>query len=209
VITIVVASSKGGAGKSTLSVHLSVAAWLVGERVLLLDADPQGSSFAWSQAREADGPTVRAVEPSEVQSALRKAASEGYGVVFIDTQPRAAASLTNIARGADLAVLPVRPTPFDLDTSKPTARIVAAAGVPFAFVLNACKPRSPDIALSREVLAEVGSVFEETIGDRTVYARSLQTGRSCQEYEPTSDAAREIARLWSEIARRTDVVPTR
>lgn len=206
--TIAVASVKGGSGKSTISVHLAVAALRAGERVALLDCDPQGSAAAWHAARELAEPYVASVDPADVSKALAKARAGDYSVVIVDTQPRLAASLTNLARATDYILSPMQPTPFDLDTADSVRRIVTAAGKPYAFILSRCPARSPDIALARATLEAIGPVFDEAVGDRRIYARSLQTGRSCQEYEPTSDAALEIGRVWSELSRRAHVVST-
>jgi chromosome partitioning protein len=197
-------------------VHLAVAALRDGYRVAIIDADPQGSAVAWSQARAADGPYVVAIDPGDVPKALGEAAAEGYGLIVVDTQPRASASLGHIARVADFVLIPVQPAPYDLATGEGTQRIMVAAGAPFAFILNRCPARAPEIAEGRAVLAQLGPVFDVTIGERRIYSRSLQTGRSCQEYDPSShtaheierarDAGLEIARAWSELSRRAHVV---
>ena len=50
-------SQKGGSGKTTLAVHIAVAAQGAGERVVLIDTDPQSSALAWAQARKAEHPS--------------------------------------------------------------------------------------------------------------------------------------------------------
>jgi chromosome partitioning protein len=200
---IAIVSQKGGSGKSTLSVHLAVAAMRTGQKVAILDTDPQGSAAAWGETREADFPPVVAVAAEDLAGALAEARSEGYDVVLIDTQPRASASLANIVAAADWALIPVRPSVFDITTADQTQRIVSAAGTPYAFILNACPARAPEIAEGREVLAQLGPVLDVAIGERRVYGRALQTGQSVQEFDAHSDAAMEIERAWSEIERRT------
>jgi chromosome partitioning protein len=64
-------SQKGGVGKSTLTVHLAVAAWQAGQKVAVLDADPQASAGAWHRVREAADPPVAAVPVSELERALK------------------------------------------------------------------------------------------------------------------------------------------
>jgi chromosome partitioning protein len=201
--SIAIVSQKGGSGKSTLSVHLAVAALRTGQRVAVIDTDPQGSSAAWGDSREADEPAVVAIVAGELPSAIEEARSEGFDVIVIDTQPRASASLSNIVQAADFALIPIRPSAFDVATAEQTQRIVTAAGTPFTFVLNECPNRAPEIAESRAVLAQLGFVLDVTIGERRFYGRVLQTGLAVQEFEPTSDAAREIERAWSEIERRS------
>jgi chromosome partitioning protein len=203
-ITIAVVSQKGGSGKSTLSVHLAVAALHAGHKVAILDTDPQGSAAAWGEARKADDPPVVALAAGDLAGALDEARAEGYDVVLIDTQPRASASLANIIAAADWALIPVRPSVFDITTADQTQRIATAAGTPFAFILNECPARAPEIAEAREFLAQLGDVLDVAIGERRIYGRALQTGLSVQEFDPNSDAAREIASAWSEIQRRSE-----
>ena len=49
--TVLVASSKGGAGKTTIATHLAAQSALDGLRTALVDADPQASSTRWAQKR--------------------------------------------------------------------------------------------------------------------------------------------------------------
>ncbi len=56
--TIAVISQKGGTGKSTIAIHLAVAAHLAGHRCAVVDLDPQASARKWGDKREADGPEV-------------------------------------------------------------------------------------------------------------------------------------------------------
>jgi chromosome partitioning protein len=202
-IAIAIVSQKGGAGKSTLTVHLAVAALRAGRKVAILDTDPQGSAAAWGEVRADDTPPVVAIAAADIASALAEARSEGYDVVLIDTQPRASASVANLIAAADWALIPVRPSVFDITTAEQTQRIVIAAGTPFAFVLNACPARAPEIAEGRSVLAQLGPVLGVAIGERRVYGRALQSGQAVQEFDAQSDAAIEIERAWSEIERRS------
>jgi chromosome partitioning protein len=202
--SIAIVSQKGGSGKSTLSVHLAVAALRAGQKVAIIDTDPQGSAAAWGETRESEDPAVVAIAAGELVGALAEARSEGFDVVIIDTAPRASASLANIVQAADFALIPIRPSAFDVATAEQTQRITTAAGTPFAFVLNECPARAPEIAESRAALEQLGPVLDVTIGERRVYGRALQTGLSVQEFDPSSDAAREIERAWSEIQRRAN-----
>jgi hypothetical protein len=72
-LTLAVVSQKGGAGKTTLTVHLAVAAMRAGEKVAILDTDPQHSASAWARTREDEEPLVVEVDPGEVPEALAAA----------------------------------------------------------------------------------------------------------------------------------------
>ena len=76
-------SQKGGSGKTTLVVHIAVAA-SKSEQVILIDTDPQGSATAWGQARKSKPPTVHKTTPSALAEVLRK--TDGT-LAIIDTPP--------------------------------------------------------------------------------------------------------------------------
>ena len=83
-------SQKGGSGKTTLSVHTAVAAEATGERVCVIDADPQESATAWASAREAGTPIVATAQAGELDAALRAAEGEGITLAVVDAPPHAA-----------------------------------------------------------------------------------------------------------------------
>jgi cellulose biosynthesis protein BcsQ len=123
-------TQKGGSGKTTLALHVAVAALEDGARVVLVDTDPQESATAWKGAREAEDPvvvTVGADRVAEVQAAAR---DDGMSLCIIDSAPHAGAVATKLARSADLVVIPCRPDAIDLAAVGAAMDIVQAAGVP-------------------------------------------------------------------------------
>ena len=79
-----VAQGKGGVGKTTLATSLAVAAEAQGERVLLLDLDPQGSSLLWSQTRgQSKPPTVIDVAPEKLNEVI----SAGFSALLDGSRP--------------------------------------------------------------------------------------------------------------------------
>jgi chromosome partitioning protein len=205
VLTIAVISTKGGCGKSSISAHLAVAALRAGEKVAILDTDPQGSASAWGEARQAEQPRVLAVDPGEVAAAVGAAKQDGYTLVVIDSAPRAEASAASTCRAADFVLVPCRPSAFDLATVKQTVAIVAAAErMAFsALVLNGCRARSPEVEQARAFLGKFDTALAPVeMGDRTAFARAVQTGRSVQEIDPHGAAAEEIAALWTYVCKR-------
>ncbi len=81
---VAVLSEKGGAGKTTLSVHLATAAQLAGNPAALLDLDPQGSAFAWAERRTVP-PEAQAILPVALPGWLKKLDEAGAGLVVLDT----------------------------------------------------------------------------------------------------------------------------
>ena len=96
--SVAFAAMKGGVGKTTLAVHLAVAALRAGERVAIIDTDPQASAAAWARIRGGGSPDVVPVPAQRLTEALA-AAEEDYSVVIVDSAPRAsAASIRSMAK---------------------------------------------------------------------------------------------------------------
>ncbi len=114
-------SQKGGSGKTTLSVHTAVAAEATGERVCVIDADPQESATAWASAREAGTPIVATAQAGELDAALRAAEGEGMTLAVVDAPPHAAPAAGQIARRSELVLIPVdRPRLTSLRSRPPS-----------------------------------------------------------------------------------------
>src|SRR5215217_5460300 len=106
---IALLSQKGGSGKTTLAVHIAVAAVEAGERVVLIDTDPQGSAKAWSQARTTEAPSVQKTTASGIGRMMEQALREKATLVVIDTAPHATPGVDAIASKADFLLIPCRP----------------------------------------------------------------------------------------------------
>jgi len=193
-------SQKGGSGKTTLSVHTAVAAEAEGERVCVVDADPQESATAWAGARETATPIVATAQAGELSGALDAAKAEGMSLAVIDGPPHAAPAASQIARRAELVLIPVRPAAFDLAAVPAAVEIVKATKARGAFVLSACPFRAPEIAETRAALEAYGlPIFPGEIIDRRAFARAITTGSAVTEFEAEGKAAEEIRALWSWI----------
>lgn len=196
---ITLAAQKGGAGKTTLAVHLAVQAHKAGERVVLVDTDPQGSATAWARARGQDAPVIVAATSSQLSDVMAASSNDGMTLVIIDTPPHAAPGAAAASTLADLVLVPVRPSAFDLAASGASAEIARTAKRA-AFVLSACPSRAPEIMEARKALELQGlPVLDTEIGERRSYARAVASGRAVAEFEPAGRAAQEISQLWREI----------
>src|SRR3954452_12238117 len=113
--TLVLASAKGGVGKSTLSAHLAIAAEAAGVgSVVLLDTDPQASLSKWWNKRRADTPGFAGIKGS-LSATLAQLDKAGIALAIIDTPPSLSASIDATVRVADLVLIPVTPSPIDLE----------------------------------------------------------------------------------------------
>jgi chromosome partitioning protein len=192
-------SQKGGSGKTTLAAHISVAA---GEKVILIDLDPQASASAWAQARKKEHPKVLKATTGDLARLLHQSDAS---IVIIDTPPHAQAGSDAIARLADLIVIPCRPSVLDLAAVASSVNIVRASGKPAAFVLNAVNSRVAEVGQARKALERYGyPICPVEIGNRQAYSRALASGSSVTEFEPKSLAAQEINALWEWIGKQLE-----
>jgi chromosome partitioning protein len=205
-VVITVASRKGGSGKSTLTAHLSAYANKASRRCLLIDADPQGSLTLWHGLRKSGEPLLRSATRG-VDNLIKAAKDAGLEWVFIDTPPQMSGIVNDAIRAATLVVIPARPSVFDIDAVKETIEYARERRKPYAIVLNGAPPKrdtseAPITALAREGLDKLKApVWSGQITHRTTYSLALAEGEGAREFDPDSQAAGEIARLFSAIER--------
>jgi len=197
--TVAILSGKGGSGKSTIALHLAVAAERRGHSVAVLDVDPQASSATWADSRESETPSVTSLQPSRIAKALETAREAGASLAIIDTAPHSADAAMIAAEAADLVLVPCRPGILDLRAIGSTSRIMKLAAKPAFVVLNATPPHAPRLVEdARTAVATHGlDVAPAVIAQRAAVAHSLTVGQTAEEYEPGGKAAEEIAALFA------------
>ncbi len=164
VITFV--TQKGGSGKTTLAISCAVAGEQAGNKILILDMDPQGSAEAWYQDREAETPRLARVSSTDLDVAIRKAKAAGFQIVLIDTPGRDDPATAAAIRVADICVVPCRPTPSDMKATPPTAATIKRLNKAAAFVLTQTPVRGFRIAEARAGLGMLGMVAPVLIVSR-------------------------------------------
>jgi chromosome partitioning protein len=196
--TLALVCQKGGAGKSTLAIHLAVEAAVNGLRTLIMDLDPQASAARWGDRRKAAPIDVDvAVESAaRLDAALKIAETEGYDLVVIDTAPHADQAALRVARVADLILVPVRCSILDLDAVGTTMDLCALAKRPSLMVINAAPIRSRVVQDAIDTVTKLGGkVCPTIIRERVAYRHAMVDGRVAREFEPDGPAASEIAAL--------------
>lgn len=115
--TVLVASSKGGVGKTTIVTHLAAQSALDGSNTVLVDADPQGSSTRWAERRAGLDSAVLPLDGTG-RSPWRKQLPDDAERVFIDGAAGAvAADLERFLAIADAVVVPVQPSTLDIEAT--------------------------------------------------------------------------------------------
>lgn len=196
---IVLASQKGGAGKTTLCGHLSVEASNAGHKVAIIDTDPQGSLAAWWNERESDSPAFVSSSIIKLQEDINLIRNEGFDYLFIDTPPAVTETIETVVGVADLVVIPTRPSPHDLRAVGKTVDIVNDSNKRMVFVINGAANRARISADAAIALSQHGAVCPTVVYQRTDFASSMIDGRTVQEVDSASKSAIEVRELWKYV----------
>lgn len=220
------ASRKGGSGKTVCARHLAVAALRGGVgRVAAVDLDPMRGLTRWWQRRPEDGlelvqlaPPDMPTDTHEQRTAAALAAAErlaaavpalraqGFGLLIVDTPPSADRIVQLAVAAADLVLVPVRPSPDDLDAVGETADLVTATGRPMVFVVNSATKRARLTGDAAIALSQHGTVAPAVLHRADAYAASALDGLTVQEADPRGAPAQEVAALWTYVSKRVGML---
>lgn len=202
---VVVASQKGGSGKTTLSGHLAVQAERQGAGpVAILDTDPQGSLAEWWNCRTEGAPLFARASLDSLEQDLSALQAAGVRLAVIDTPPAITTAIRQVVQMASLVVIPIRPSPHDLRAAAATVDLAETLDRPFVFVVNAATARARITADAAVALSQHGTVAPVTLHHRTDFASSMIDGRTVMECDPRSKSADEIVNLWGYLSTRLD-----
>lgn len=207
---LAVLSEKGGAGKTTIAVHLAVAAQLAGLDVAIVDLDPQGSAADWSD-RRGSAPEAVAIPPVRLEKLLSDLRENGADLVIIDTGRDSNNAGYTAARAADFALIPCKGGGFDFRALARTLDLCRLADKRPCLVLNGMRPGATRAqADAREALAaHPCDIAPVVVHDRAAYRAASITAKTAQESEPGSAAAGEIEALYLWLAGQLGLSTTR
>jgi chromosome partitioning protein len=207
--TMAVIARKGGSGKSTVALHLAIAAHLRGRRTLLADADPQQSSSTVLKARREPGPGYAETSGPKLFALQMAAVRSDIEALVIDTPAGVEEDLAHAIVLADISLLVIRPTFLDFAAAIRTSDVLRRLHKPGIIILNQAPvsragAEPPLVKKAHEALRLMRLPVAPTIlRARSAYQSALETGCSAEETAGGSPAAAEIAELWGYIERLT------
>lgn len=205
-----VANLKGGAGKSTITIHLATAAQIGGIPTAIIDIDPdQQAAAKWGDSRAADQPPVFSAVYSRLPQAIVETERQGAELVFIDTAAFEQKILTAAVQVANLILIPCRPTAQDVQYLTATTEIVAFHQKPAAVVLNQVEARLPETEQARALITKLGLALSPMYLSKAVaYQRAIAAGLGVTEFDPAGKAAQEVLHLLDWISRLLHLSPS-
>lgn len=200
-----VLNQKGGSGKTTLAAHLARAAQADGLRVLLVDADRQGSLRDWHAAGDGIGLDLVAADTTSALASLPSVAA-GYDLVVIDGMPSASPTAAVAIKVSDGVLVPIQPSPLDLWAANDlldmiNERQTVTDGLPRVGIVisRAVTGSRLDAQMTDALAAFEVDVLESRTHQRVIYPSAMAQGKTALDAEPDGPASQEITAIWQEV----------
>jgi chromosome partitioning protein len=208
---IAVVNQKGGSGKTTLSMQLAGALARRGDRVLVVDADPQATATRWAASADDDKPFPASVvglsaASAKVHREVKKFIGD-YKYIIIDCPPAADSPVPQSALLiADLALVPLIPSPLDMWAAVGIRQVIENVSdinetLQARLIVNQCQPNTNLAKEALEVLPEFGIELCKTyMHQRQVYRQSAVFGQTVHDFgSKAAEAVTEIEELTDEV----------
>jgi chromosome partitioning protein len=203
---IAVAALKGGVGKTTIALNVAMCLHTAGKRVLLVDADTQGSLRKWATRADAkgqDAPPVVGLDGSRLRKDLERVAKD-FDVAIVDAPPQLGSETRAAMLSADVIVIPATPGATDVWALEDTLAVLDDARglrpeLEARLLLNRAD-RTTLASVARGALDRAAvPALESILHARVAYGEATAAGSGVVAYAPSSDAAREVRRLTKEV----------
>jgi chromosome partitioning protein len=207
-LIISVINQKGGVGKTTLAISLAAAFAGRKKRVLLVDADPQGSALDWIAVRGEDARFAAIGMAKPILHLELPKLAKDYDIMIIDGPPRVYDVAKSAVMASDAVLIPVLPSQFDVWAAEESVKLLEECAaykkqLKAAFVINR---KIAQTAIGRDVAKALKQyplpVLHSSICQRVVFAESAR-GRTVLEIDPDSSASKEIQALAKEVLKLT------
>lgn len=201
-----VIAQKGGAGKTTLSLHVAIALAEHNQTVELLDVDPQASAYKWTVQRKGLPPVATPIVAAQIFDVLERVRHRSTDIVIVDTSPRADRESLIVANAADMIIIPARPSPLDMPAVHDTIQLLDRAGCldKAVLLLNAVATSTNEGDMAAQYLKKLGpELCPFWIGERVDLRHALLNAQGVTEAKPTSVAAKEIISATKWLLKRS------
>lgn len=200
---VAILNQKGGVGKTTLATNIATKLYLNKAKVLLVDSDPQGSARDWHAAGNSEIPVVGIDRPT-LDKDIQKI-SDNFDWIIIDGAPQLSDMAISAIKCADLIVIPVQPSPYDIWASEDLVDIIKhrqqlTDGNPKSYFCISRKITST--SLSKEIVEALEGyslpVMKSYTSQRIIYAKSAAEGKTVFD-TANNEAIQEITNIVTEI----------
>ncbi len=207
---ITLATSKGGAGKSTLSRNLAAHWTNIGMRVAIIDADPQGSIINRHDTEGALKNLTVLAEPEESVSSLIEDIKKDFDYVVVDTGGFRNRTTVRALISTDLALIPLKPSADDVAGALETHNLINELNKTPERNIRPIKYRMiitmsiQGTVIARHVRSELEQlgylILKSEMYQRIAYPESAIKGLSPCITDPDGSAARDITAIIKELS---------
>ncbi|MEM9431461.1 MAG: ParA family partition ATPase [Pseudomonadota bacterium] len=193
------AQQKGGAGKTTVLIHLAEAWRRAGRSVALVDLDPQRSLASWAEA--APEKRFEVIESAGWRGGGDvRTAGRHHDMTLVDCPGNASSLLEAALRESQLVLVPCQPTGPDVWATGAILKMATSERVPARILLNRVPPRGGSIAEAVIALKSTGAeILTTRIGNRVAFSSGLIAGKTAYDLGRRSTAVSEVEALAAEL----------